>query len=178
MSDSPQTDLRTVFRHIVQIGVVVTDLDAAMANLTRLLGVGPWRVVEGPPAETLDRQFYRGGPAHFRNRWGFADLGAVELELIQPLEGPSIYTEFLQQRGPGIHHLRWNLDDNAQALAHFAACGVPVTQQGPGMRPGTTWVNFDTEPLVGFTVEIMNALPGTDGRSTTTLDERAARSRP
>ena len=39
------------FRHCVQVGVVVRDLDAKVVNLTRIFGIGPFRVIDWPPPE-------------------------------------------------------------------------------------------------------------------------------
>jgi hypothetical protein len=50
-------------------------------------------------------------------------------------------------------------------IKYLAGRGVGVAQMGSGLRPGTTWANLDTQHLVGFTIEIMNVLPGTDGRT-------------
>ena len=36
-------------------------------------------------------------------------MGTVELDLIQPMEGKTIWSDFLSERGPGIHHLRFNV---------------------------------------------------------------------
>ena len=77
------------FRQAIQVGVVVRDLEKSMAALTGVFGVGPFRVAELPLPERQDQQFYDGRPASFRARQAFADLGSVELELIQPLLVPS-----------------------------------------------------------------------------------------
>lgn len=79
------------FRHAVQIGVVVRDLEQSMAMLTTVFGIGPFRVVDCPAAGREHRQFLRGEPVRYRSRQAFADLGTVELELIEPLEGPTIW---------------------------------------------------------------------------------------
>ena len=111
------------------------------------------------------QQLLNGRPARFRNREAFADLGSIELELIQPLEGQSIWSEFLAAHGPGIHHIRFNLENLEEVIAHLDDKGIGVSQEGAGIRKGTRWVNFDTEDRVGFTIEVMKPAPGTDGRT-------------
>jgi NAD(P)-dependent dehydrogenase (short-subunit alcohol dehydrogenase family) len=157
----PPAGLRRAF----QVGMVVRNLERTMAELTAALGIGPFRVVECPPAGREDRQSLRGAPARFRTRQAFADLGSVELELIQPLEGRTIWSEFLERRGPGLHHIRFNDPDLDAVTAHLRSMGYEVTQEGAGIREGTYWINFDTEERVGFTVEVMRPAPGTDGRT-------------
>lgn len=157
---------KQMFQTLVQIGVVVRDLDKVTAALSQVFGIGPFRTIDWPPADRADIQrFYYGKPGSFRARMAFTELGPIELELIQPLEGESIWADFLEKHGEGIHHIRFNVPDVEPVIEYLAGHNVGVAQMGSGLRPGTTWVNLDTERLVGFTIEIMNALPGTDGRT-------------
>jgi hypothetical protein len=100
----------------------------------------------------------------------FVDLGQVELELIQPLEGKSIWSDFLEKHGEGIHHIRFNTPDHEPVIEYLAQHGIGVSQMGSGLRPGTFWVNFDTEEAIGFTIEIMKSLPGTSGKTPKIVD--------
>lgn len=153
------------FRRAIQIGVVVRDLDQSMAALTAIFGMGPFRVVECPPPGREEQQFCHGDPARFRMRQAFADLGSVELELIQPVEGQTIWSEFLAERGPGIHHIRFNVPDENALSAYLLERGIGKTQEGAGIREGSYWANYDTEKLVGFVIEILQPTPGSDGRT-------------
>jgi methylmalonyl-CoA/ethylmalonyl-CoA epimerase len=157
---------RDVFKECVQIGVVVADIDRSIEGLTRVFGIGPFRIVDWPPAGRTDIQkFYYGQAGDFTARLAFAEIGAVELELIQPLEGQSIWADFLRERGPGIHHVRFNTPDMDSLVEYLAQNGVAVAQAGTGIRPGTKWAYFDTDDLVGFTIEALKTVPGTSGRT-------------
>jgi hypothetical protein len=153
------------FRTAIQVGVVVRDIEKSMAALTSVFGIGPFRVVESPPPGREEQQFYHGDPARFRMRQAFADLGSVELELIQPVEGQTIWSEFLAERGPGIHHIRFNVPDEKALSAYLLEKGIGKTQEGAGIREGSYWANYDTEELVGFVIEILQPTPGSDGRT-------------
>jgi len=85
---------------VSQVGFVVRDLDKAMAAYWRV-GVGPWRVYTyGAPL--VKDITYRGKPGNWRFLIALASLGAgFSLELIQPLSGESIYSEFLEHHGEG-----------------------------------------------------------------------------
>ena len=132
--------------------------------LTRCFGMGPWRVFDWPPAGRTDmNRMYRGAPGDFTGRMAFTQLGPVELELIQPGAESSIWADFLAEHGPGLHHLRFNVPDVNEVIAEMAGHGIGVTQAANGIRPGTCWANLDTEGLLGFTMEIMQPVPGTDG---------------
>ncbi len=157
---------KDMFNNFVQIGVVVADIEQSIHYLGEIFGIGPFRIVDWPPAGRSDIQkFYHGQPGNFTARMAFAELGPVELELIQPVEGESIWADFLRERGGGIHHIRFNVDDTQPVQEYLAEKGIPAAQHGSGIRPGTTWMNFASEDKVGFVIEIMNALPGTSGRT-------------
>lgn len=150
----------------LQIGLVVSDLDRTVAWLSDVLGLGPFRTAEWPPAERPDlERYYHGQPAQYTARMAWADLGTVELEIIQPLDGDSAWSDFLKEHGDGIHHLKFDTPEIEPFLQQLAGHHVAVSQRGTGLRPGTEWVYVDAEQEVGFHVELFNALPGTDGRT-------------
>ena len=162
---------KDMFSEVVQIGVVVEDLDRSIQVLSEVFGIGPFRTINWPPADRIDIQrTFRGQPGNFTARMAFTGLGPVELELIQPLEGESIWADFLEEHGEGIHHIRFNVSDLEPVFEHLAGHGIEVAQMGSGLRPGTIWANFDTEGKVGFTIEVMKALPDTDGRTPQIVD--------
>ena len=158
------TSPKDTFRDGVQVGVVVRDMERSIKYLTEVFGIGPFRIIDWPPADRTDiEKIYYGKQGDFTARMAFAGLGSVELELIQPISGESIWADFLDEHGEGIHHIRFNTFDHQEVIDYLAGHDVRVAQQGSGLRPGTVWVNFDTQSKIGFTIEIMKALRGTDG---------------
>jgi methylmalonyl-CoA/ethylmalonyl-CoA epimerase len=148
---------------VVQVGVVVEDIEKTCANLERIFGIGPWEIRDWPPRQDM-RRWYRGQKTLCKARMAFCLVGTVELEIIQPLEGSSIWRDFLTEKGEGIHHIRFNVEDEKAVQAHLQENhGIKVLQHGDGIRPGTVWMNFDTIDSIGFVLEIMRQVPGTDG---------------
>lgn len=155
-----------LFRDFAQIGVVVHDLDRTIRNLTEIFDIGPFRTIDWPPSDRRDfERFYHGNLGDFTARMAFTELGPVELEIIQPLTGKSIWADFLEQHGEGIHHIRFNVMDEKPVVEYLSDKDIQPVQSGFGLRPGTFWINFGTEKTVGFIIEIMRAIPGTDGRT-------------
>jgi hypothetical protein len=155
-----------LFADFVQIGAVIHNIDQSMKVLEEVFGIGPWRVLQWPPEGCTDMdRIYQGRPADFTARMAFAELGPIEIELIQPLAGESIRADYLVEHGPGLHHIRFNVPEMEPIVEHVVEHGIGVTQRANGIRPGTSWANFDTERLVGFTVEVMRPVSGTDGRT-------------
>ena len=149
---------------LVQIGIVVADRDRTARLLTSLFGIGPFRFVEWPDRPE-SRYYYRGGEEHIRIKQAFVQLGDVEVELIQPLEGRSAYQDFLDQTGGGIHHVLFEVNDIDPIIRELADSGVTVLQSGTGIRPGTRWALMDTQKLLGFLVELRHRPGQSDGSS-------------
>jgi methylmalonyl-CoA/ethylmalonyl-CoA epimerase len=150
----------------VQIGIVVKDLDRTVKALSEIFGLGPFQMITYPPAECEDAQLtFRGKPANFSHRLAFARLGSIELEIVQPLTGESGLTEFLNEHGEGIQHIRFNVKELQPLLNYLTEKGIQPLMSGSGLRQGTHWVHLDTAEKIGFTIEVMNVLPDTDGRT-------------
>ena len=54
-----------------------------------------------------------GRPAEYRMRIALANVGPLRIELIEPLEGDTVYAEFVREHGYGVHHLGLLLDTEA-----------------------------------------------------------------
>jgi catechol 2,3-dioxygenase-like lactoylglutathione lyase family enzyme len=120
----------------VQIAWVTRDLDATEKALTTLLGAKKW--VRIPSVHFApDTCTFRGRPADFVAHISLSYAGDTQLELIAPVSGESIYTEFLDRAGAGLHHICVEAPDTDAfdaALADAESHGAPVVQQG--VMPG------------------------------------------
>jgi|GraSoiStandDraft_5_1057265.scaffolds.fasta_scaffold65079_2 catechol 2,3-dioxygenase-like lactoylglutathione lyase family enzyme len=119
-----------------QIAWVTTDLDATETALTGLLGVRKWvRILDVHFApETCS---YHGKPADFVASISLSYLGDMQLELISPVRGENIYSDFLRESGPGLHHICVEVQSPEQfdaACSDAEALGAAVVQQG--VMPG------------------------------------------
>jgi Glyoxalase/Bleomycin resistance protein/Dioxygenase superfamily len=137
---------------ICQIGIVVRDLKKAVDNYWASLGIGPWMTLRMEPPLLRDVTL-RGKPVEASMMAAIAQSGSIQLELIQPLEGPSIWKEFLEERGGGLHHVQSLDQDPKSALAEFKKMGVDVLMSG---RIGDNiFYYMDTEPLLGTIYEFI-----------------------
>ncbi len=139
---------------IDQIGIVVRDMDQAVAHYARL-GLGPWTVYESSP----DKYWLRGKPATMRLRQGKAMLGGIEMELIQPLAGESPFHEFLAAQGEGLHHLAYHTDDFEGQVRRFEAAGFEklllVEAYVPTYKGIVKACHFDTRAVGGVIFEVV-----------------------
>lgn len=60
--------------------------------------------------------------------------GDTRIELLEPTAADSPIAVFLQKRGPGIHHLAFQVGDCQRSIDALAAAGVPLTTTTA--RPG------------------------------------------
>jgi methylmalonyl-CoA/ethylmalonyl-CoA epimerase len=143
-----------------QAALVVRDVDAAMECWWSLLGVGPWDVRHFTH-ETV-RDFHVEGERveePFEFICAVCWVGDVELELIQPIEGPNIYWRHLEEHGEGLHHIKDVMPDEEipAVLERFATHGCTVIQTG--------WIDddvhyyLDTKKHLGMVYEIGNGGP-------------------
>ncbi len=58
-------------------------------------------------------------------------IGDAHLELIAPLGPDTAVAGFLAQRGPGLHHLAYRVDDIEATLASLSAAGVRLIDERP-----------------------------------------------
>ena len=137
---------------MTQLAWVVEDLDAAEraqpeVRWTRL------PAIHFDPAHTR----LRGEPADFVADIALGYAGDLQLELIAPVSGHSIYTEHLEQHGPGLHHGCWETDD---VDATIEASGRTCVQRG-SMAGGEIEFAYLEPGLPGLpVVEVVRIGPG------------------
>jgi len=99
----------------------------------------------------------RGKPAEYRMRVALSNVGDMRIELIQPLEGDTVYAEFVREHGYGVHHIGVLTDDMRKSLEQAERAGLAMTQDGAGFGPDGDghYAYLDTERLIGTTIELI-----------------------
>jgi len=134
---------------ISQIAIVVKDIDDALEKYTRVLGWGPWNVYEHKPPSLHDT-YLHGKPIEYTMISAKAHVGPVDVKLIEPVDGPSIYKEWLEEHGEGMHHIavmRHTPEESEETMQHFDGLGAEVLMEG---RIGESihFYYLDTGPLL------------------------------
>ncbi len=141
-------------RKIIQVGIVVQDLERAVKQYYDIYGAGPWDIYTYAPPE-MKNGTYRGKPSDWSSIIAFTWVGDRQLELIQPLNGPNIYSDFLDKHGEGLHHLKEWVDDCERVIGEYRKKGISVIQSGE--FDGSNFYYLDTEPYLGITLEIVKS---------------------
>ena len=108
---------------IGQVAFVVRELDARVHAFWNDFRIGPWNIYVFEPPR-VQNMTYRGRRQDFRMRVAFAMCGETQIELVQSLQGPNVYEEFLSQCGEGVQHLGIHVTDMAAATGNRTACAV------------------------------------------------------
>ncbi|KLO25359.1 lactoylglutathione lyase [Mycolicibacter heraklionensis] len=134
----------------IQIAWVTNDLDATESTLTALLGVRKWVRMPGVHFAP-DTCSYLGEPADFVADIALSYVGDMQLELIAPVRGRSLYEDFLRSRGPGLHHVCIEAQDpeNFEVMLNDAAeRGAQVVARG--VMPGGMHFAYVSAPDAGI----------------------------
>jgi methylmalonyl-CoA/ethylmalonyl-CoA epimerase len=142
---------------IAHVCLVVEDIDKSVEAYHRELGLGPWRIVTYGSAECAQGGTYRGQPGHFRMRFAMTNVSGLVLELVQHLEGETIYQDFFEKSGEGIHHLGIDVPNLAEAVAQFEALGFKsiMTAHGFGKIHDGSFAYMGTEDELGTIYELV-----------------------
>ncbi len=143
-------------QHFFQVSYVVSDIKAAHEWLKRVMGVEYFGTTELDMGESMKLRV-RGKPSHCRIHFSLGRLGPAgkqEIEVIQPITKDSIYQEFLDTKGPGIHHVAFLVPDYAKAAKPFLDAGLQPIMEGE-TDDGGHFAYFDCNNIWGSMVELV-----------------------
>jgi len=126
---------------IDHVGIAVPDLEAAVDEYRRLLGVEPShreRVEDQGVEEVL-----------------FA-VGSSYVQLLGALGPDTPVGRSLASRGPGLHHIAYRVDDVAAALTHLRDAGARLIDDAPRLGSRNTLIAFvHPHSMGGVLVELV-----------------------
>jgi len=126
---------------IDHVGIAVPDLEAAVDEYRRLLGVEPShreRVEDQGVEEVL-----------------FA-VGSSYVQLLGALGPDTPVGRSLASRGPGMHHIAYRVDDVAAALTHLRDAGARLIDDAPRLGSRNTLIAFvHPRSMGGVLVELV-----------------------
>ena len=151
---------------LVHIEIVVRDAEEAYRFLNRVFGAEKTQLGF---ASMLD------GPV---NKVIHVELGGAVLQFIEPRMEGTLWSDFLKEKGPGVHNLTFLVDNMEEAVKALEAEGAPVLLTFPlnwaelaKLLPPDTTLKEDIPPVhmigseekVGFRLEL-GENPTTTGR--------------
>lgn len=105
-----------MFGQIDHIGMAVEDLDDAIALYRDRLGM---------------REQHRETVEAFGVEAALLEIGDAHVELLTPISSDSAVARFLEQKGPGMHHVAYRTEDIDAALERLRESGVRMLDEQP-----------------------------------------------
>ncbi len=134
-----------MIKRIDHIAIVVNDTDSALSFWRDALGL-PLSHTEDVPEQ--------------QSAIAFLPIGGSEVELVQPTSATSGVARYLAKRGPGLHHVCFEVDDIEETLAALKAKGVRLIDETPKVSPSGKKLAFiHPESANGVLVELYQLPP-------------------
>ncbi|MFQ6093040.1 MAG: methylmalonyl-CoA epimerase [bacterium] len=105
-----------MFKKIAHIGIAVRDLEKALDLFSDIFGLTVLN------EETVDE---------YEVRLADLRLGDVQIELLEGTSDSSAITKFIENRGEGIQHVCFEVDDINSALRELEGKGVELIDRKP-----------------------------------------------
>jgi len=137
---------------IGQIALVVKDAEKTSKNIASLFGLeeSPYEMIgEYELANTK----YKGKPTPGKAKATFYEMGSINLEILQPVGGPSTWDDFLKEKGEGLHHVAWYVKEIDKVAEMLESKGMPLIQKGNW--DGGQYMYFDSSKQLGFILELL-----------------------
>jgi methylmalonyl-CoA/ethylmalonyl-CoA epimerase len=129
---------------INHVAIAVPDLDSALAFWRDALGLKLDHVEDVPSQMSTV---------------AFLPAGEGEVELVKPSSDSTGVAKFLSEKGPGMHHLCFEVDDIDGMLAQLKAKGVRLINETPSILPGRKMAFVHPKSTGGVLVELYQIIP-------------------
>ena len=145
-----------VFDEIAQVSIVVEDIRETIRRYNDQYGIGPWALLHFSGDNTTD-MVVNGRAEAFEMYLGLCDSLNVQLELIQPVSTNTTYWEYLQNHGPGIHHMCMGSKEGFSAIMKkLKALGREEVLLGGRDSGGMSFCYVDLTDDLGLIAELTN----------------------
>ena len=102
--------------HIEHIGIAVTSLEESIPYYEKVLGLECYAI-----EEVADQKV----------RTAFFRVGDTKIELLESTDPQGPIGKFIENKGPGVHHLAFAVDQVGEALKQAADHGVRLIDEVP-----------------------------------------------
>lgn len=139
-----------------QLGFLVPDLAEGVREWTAALDAPQWRIYSYSPGKAGAHYGYRGRPGQFAMRLALADT-VPQIELIEPIAGPSIYHDWIAEHGYGLHHVGFFVSSVADIVDDYRAHGLEPAQTGAGygVDGDGGFAYYERQHVLGAVVEFI-----------------------
>ncbi|MDD4985152.1 MAG: VOC family protein [Dehalococcoidales bacterium] len=131
---------------VAHLGVAVKSAEKSTKFISSIWDIGTPDVID---YETRSGELVVGKP--FKVRLVFIKLGTHLIELLQPLDEQSIWSDFIRDKGEGIHHIAYGVSNYDEIVAKLQKQGQTLLLAA--VFEGCRWCYLNTSPG-GMVIEI------------------------
>jgi methylmalonyl-CoA/ethylmalonyl-CoA epimerase len=126
-------------KKVNHIAVAVADIDEALKFWRDAMGIDLHHVEDVPSQKA---------------KVAFLPVGDTEVELVQPTSEDSGVAKFVAEKGGGMHHLCFEVDDCAATMQELKEKGVRLLNEEPNVLPGRKMAFIHPKSTGGVLVEL------------------------
>ena len=143
-------------KKVVQVALVVRDIEASAKLWAEMLGMPVPEISTTRPGHEV-KEIYRGKPSEGQVKLTFFNLGQVVIELLQPISEGTSWKEYLDEKGEGVQHLGFQVEDLDKTSAALEKAGYPVLHKGRYDADNGTYVYHETLDDLGVVIELLHS---------------------
>ncbi len=147
---SPRLEKNNPFNKPHHICIVVKDIEKTKSYYESI-GIGPW--VDYPPLVEYTRLNVMDEPGFFATRFVYTKIGDLQLQLVQPSQGKTIYKDFLEKNGEGVFHIGFEVANIDAMDEQLASAGLKILASGR-RDDGSGFSYYETRQNAGVTLLI------------------------
>ena len=152
-----QDDLTNeVFNKLHHISIVVRDAEKAQ-KYYESIGIGPW--VDYPPMKEYVKIDVPDENGFYNLKIKCVQIGPVQLQLVEPGKGDSLYRDHLEDKGEGVFHIGFEVNDIGKTDTEIEALGLNVLSSGR-RENGSGFSYLDTASDAGVVLLVRQSPPG------------------
>lgn len=137
---------------VTQIGIIVRDIEVKARAWSEILGLPMPNIIITDTADKTQAE-YNGKPTTARAKLAFFHMGQLDVELIEPIDGPSTWKDQLDQHGDSLHHIAIQIKGMQEKVAYLDSKGVPLLQRGE--YTGGRYAYLDGIAQLGTVLELL-----------------------
>lgn len=131
-------------KKINHVAIVVGDIDESLKFWRDAMGIDLHHVEDVPSQKAMV---------------AFLPVGDSEVELVKPTSDDSGVSKFLAERGGGMHHLCFEVDDIVEMMVMLKEKGVRLLNEEPQVLPGRKMAFVHPKSTGGVLVELYEIIP-------------------
>jgi methylmalonyl-CoA/ethylmalonyl-CoA epimerase len=114
---------------ILQVAIIVHDIETKARAWSEILGLPMSDVIITDTVDKTQAE-YKGKPTNARAKLAFFHMGQLDVELIEPIGGPSTWKDQLDQHGDSLHHIAFKIKGMQEKIEYLDSQGIPLIQRG------------------------------------------------